>query len=115
MEWGSAAALQPDVLEPARDDRSIEKAAFRAEVPMVVLLVIGYIVLGHRHAASAAPQLHESVPVLVAGALAGYVLSSFGWRTSFHEEDFFYFVLPPIIFHQGYVKRGLLLLPLLLR
>ncbi len=48
-------------------------------------------------------DMPESTIAVVLGMLLGFLLSAgFNVRTKFSEEVFFYFILPPIIFYQGY-------------
>lgn|SRR6056297_777310 len=49
-------------------------------------------------------DMPESTIAVIAGMILGFILSEgFSIRAHFSEEVFFYFILPPIIFYQGYV------------
>ena len=74
-----------------------------------ISILLGYILLGHvleeRKRNGSTLWLHESGPAIVLGGLLGLIVShTTGGNGAFEISDktFFYFVLPPIIFAQGY-------------
>jgi len=50
-------------------------------------------------------SFHESGPAILLGLMAGLLLNHFGAHLQFSQDGFYYFVLPPIIFYQGYSLR----------
>ncbi|CAB1118081.1 unnamed protein product [Ectocarpus sp. CCAP 1310/34] len=89
----------------------------RIEIPLAVLILILYVVLGHSlelwkdaHKADASGgflcTFHESGPAILLGLAVGLMVNyGVGQQFDFNADVFFYVVLPPIIFHQGYALK----------
>eukprot|EP00752_Nemacystus_decipiens_P011523 g10232.t1 len=89
------------------------------EIPLAVLILILYVVLGHslelwKDAHKAGPgqrggfvcTFHESGPAILLGLAVGLMVNyGVGQQFDFNADVFFYVVLPPIIFHQGYALK----------
>ena len=87
--------------------------AISHQFPFAVGMVLLYIIVGHaleryRQAGRGGHCCaHESVPAVLLGMLVGAVLRwGLDERVPFSADVFFFFVLPPIIFAQGYMLRG---------
>ena len=81
------------------------------EFPLAVGLLWLYILLGHgveqlQRSWEGYLCLHESGPAIALGVLVGLLLQArYGEQVPFDPKIFFYFVLPPIIFAQGYTLK----------
>jgi NhaP-type Na+/H+ or K+/H+ antiporter len=113
------------------DDGDLEKPlGTEFEIPLAVLILLLYIVLGHslemwkemraeRDAAYAHAGIvtqhkrsrflctfHESGPAILLGLAVGLMMNyGADQQFDFNADIFFYAVLPPIIFHQGYALK----------
>ncbi|CAM9369517.1 unnamed protein product [Pylaiella littoralis] len=98
-----------------------ESSSFKQQIviPLAVLILILYVVLGHslelwKDAHKAGPgqrggfvcTFHESGPAILLGLAVGLMVNyGVGQQFDFNADVFFYVVLPPIIFHQGYALK----------
>jgi NhaP-type Na+/H+ or K+/H+ antiporter len=83
------------------------------QFPFAVAIVLLYIILGHwleryrKRGRGGHCCAHESGPAVILGAIVGGILKA-GWGETapFSADVFFFFVLPPVIFAQGYTLHG---------
>ena len=83
------------------------------QFPFAVAMVLLYIILGHwleryrKRGRGGHCCAHESGPAVILGAIVGGILKA-GWGETapFSADVFFFFVLPPVIFAQGYTLHG---------
>ena len=101
---------QPELRQGELAER---RMAISHQFPFAVGMVLLYIIVGHaleryRQAGRGGHCCaHESVPAVLLGMLVGAVLRwGLDERVPFSADVFFFFVLPPIIFAQGYMLRG---------
>jgi NhaP-type Na+/H+ or K+/H+ antiporter len=86
------------------------KQEFGMEFPLACGVLILYVLIGHGIAWFQAKTgwvvwMHESGVAIMLGLSIGAVLKTYGVVIPFQETIFFYFVLPPIIFCQGYCLK----------